>query len=145
MISNKILKSPNKYLYYTFIINTTTLILLIILPHKNIPIYLKITYTLNFNTIIFTQQTIFFTPINKTKITKNKTNTTITLNNFINYTPTMFYFNLYNYILNLNPKIINYKIIFNIITYFTFYNTMISIILIKHINQHKKKILTTKT
>lgn len=36
MISDKILKSPSKYLCYTFIISTAALVLLIMLPHESI-------------------------------------------------------------------------------------------------------------
>lgn len=40
MISDKILKSPSKYLCYTFIISTAALVLLIMLPHESMPVYL---------------------------------------------------------------------------------------------------------
>lgn len=59
MISDKILKSPSKYLCYTFIISTAALVLLIMLPHESMPVYLGMACTLGFGAIVFTQRAVF--------------------------------------------------------------------------------------
>lgn len=73
MISDKILKSPSKYLCYTFIISTAALVLLIMLPHESMPVYLGMACTLGFGAIVFTQRAVFFAPIGEAKIAENKT------------------------------------------------------------------------
>ncbi len=74
MISEKILKSPSKYLRsHTFIISTAALVLLIMLPHESMPVYLGMACTLGFlGAIVFTQRAVFFAPIGEAKIAENK-------------------------------------------------------------------------
>ena len=120
MISDKILKSPSKYLCYTFIISTAALVLLIMLPHESMPVYLGMACTLGFGAIVFTQRAVFFAPIGEAKIAENKTGAAMALGSFIGYAPAMFCFSLYGYILDLNPGIIGYKIVFGIMACFAF-------------------------
>ncbi|NEN73991.1 MFS transporter, partial [Escherichia coli] len=98
MISDKILKSPSKYLCYTFIISTAALVLLIMLPHESMPVYLGVACTLGFGAIVFTQRAVFFAPIGEAKIAENKTGAAMALGSFIGYAPAMFCFSLYGYI-----------------------------------------------
>lgn len=119
--------------------------LLVVLPRRDVPICLKVTYALNFNTVIFARQTMFFTPVNRTGVTRGGANTTVTLNDFVNCTPTVFYFDLCNCVLSLGPKVVNCGVIFNVVTYFTFYNTIISMVLIGHVDRHGGRVLTTRT
>ena len=100
MISDKILKSPSKYLCYTFIISTAALVLLIMLPHESMPVYLGMACTLGFGAIVFTQRAVFFAPIGEAKIAENKTGAAMALGSFIGYAPAMFCFSLYGYILD---------------------------------------------
>ncbi len=87
MISDKILKSPSKYLCYTFIISTAALVLLIMLPHESMPVYLGMACTLGFGAIVFTQRAVFFAPIGEAKIAENKTGAAMALGSFIGYAP----------------------------------------------------------
>lgn len=72
MISDKILKSPSKYLCYTFIISTAALVLLIMLPHESMPVYLGMACTLGFGAIVFTQRAVFLHLSAKQKLLKIK-------------------------------------------------------------------------
>ncbi|WP_142907962.1 MFS transporter, partial [Klebsiella pneumoniae] len=127
MISDKILKSPSKYLCYTFIISTAALVLLIMLPHESMPVYLGMACTLGFGAIVFTQRAVFFAPIGEAKIAENKTGAAMALGSFIGYAPAMFCFSLYGYILDLNPGIIGYKIVFGIMACFAFCGAVVSV------------------
>ena len=40
LIADKILKSPTKYLFYTFILSVIVLVIFIFLPHESMPVYL---------------------------------------------------------------------------------------------------------
>lgn len=72
LISDKILKSPSKYLCYTFMISTIALVVLILLPHESMPVYLGMMCTLGFGAIVFTQRAVFFAPLGKQKFLKSK-------------------------------------------------------------------------
>ena len=63
LIADKILKSPSKYLFYTFCASTVALVALILLPHESMPVYLGMICTLGFGAIVFTQRAVFFAPI----------------------------------------------------------------------------------
>lgn len=144
MISDKILKSPSKYLCYTFIISTAALVLLIMLPHESMPVYLGMACTLGFGAIVFTQRAVFFAPIGEAKIAENKTGAAMALGSFIGYAPAMFCFSLYGYILDLNPGIIGYKIVFGIMACFAFCGAVVSVMLVKRISQRKKEMLAAE-
>ena len=144
MISDKILKSPSKYLCYTFIISTAALVLLIMLPHESMPVYIGMACTLGFGAIVFTQRAVFFAPIGEAKIAENKTGAAMALGSFIGYAPAMFCFSLYGYILDLNPGIIGYKIVFGIMACFAFCGAVVSVMLVKRISQRKKEMLAAE-
>ena len=109
MISDKILKSPSKYLCYTFIISTAALVLLIMLPHESMPVYLGMACTLGFGAIVFTQRAVFLHLSAKQKLLKIKTGAAMALGSFIGYAPAMFCFSLYGYILDLNRGLLATK------------------------------------
>ncbi len=140
MISDKILKSPSKYLCYTFIISTAALVLLIMLPHESMPVYLGMACTLGFGAIVFTQRAVFFAPIGEAEeFAEIKQARRWRWVAFIGYAPAMFCFSLYGYILDLNPGIIGYKIVFGIMACFAFCGAVVSVMLVKRISQRKKE------
>ena len=63
---------------------------------------------------------------------------------FIGYAPAMFCFSLYGYILDLNPGIIGYKIVFGIMACFAFCGAVVSVMLVKRISQRKKETLAAE-
>lgn len=138
LISDKILKSPSKYLCYTFMLSTVALLLLIVLPHESMPVYLGMVCTLGFGAIVFTQRAVFFAPIGEAKIAENQTGAAMALGSFIGYAPAMFCFSMYGYILDLNPWLIGYKIVFGIMACFAFCGAIVSVLLVKRISERKK-------
>lgn len=139
LISDKILKSPSKYLCYSFIVSIVVLVLLIILPHEQMPVYLGMVCTLGFGAIVFTQRAVFFAPIGEAKISEKSTGAAMALGSFIGYAPAMFCYSMYGYILDANPGILGYKIVFGIMACFAFCGAIVSVVLIKNIhNNHEK-------
>lgn len=144
MISDKILKSPSKYLCYTFIISTAALVLLIMLPHESIlGLFRDGMYAGLWRDSLYTASRIF-APIGEAKIAENKTGAAMALGSFIGYAPAMFCFSLYGYILDLNPGIIGYKIVFGIMACFAFSGAVVSVMLVKRISQRKKEMLAAE-
>ncbi|GKX52391.1 MFS transporter [Budvicia aquatica] len=138
LISDKILKSPSKYLCYSFIVSVAVLVLLIILPHEQMPVYLGMVCTLGFGAIVFTQRAVFFAPIGEAKIGEESTGAAMALGSFIGYAPAMFCFSLYGHILDSNPGMLGYKIVFGIMACFAFCGAIVSVALIKNINKSKE-------
>lgn len=138
LISDKILKSPSKYLCYSFIVSVVVLVLLIILPHEQMPVYLGMVCTLGFGAIVFTQRAVFFAPIGEAKISEESTGAAMALGSFIGYAPAMFCFSLYGHILDANPGILGYKIVFGIMACFAFCGVIVSVALIKNIYKNKE-------
>ncbi len=138
LISDKILKSPSKYLCYSFIVSVAVLVLLIILPHEQMPVYLGMVCTLGFGAIVFTQRAVFFAPIGEAKIGEESTGAAMALGSFIGYAPAMFCFSLYGHILDSNPGMLGYKIVFGIMACFAFCGAIVSVALIKNINKNKE-------
>lgn len=66
------------------------------------------------------------------------------LGSFIGYAPAMFCFSLYGYILDLNPGILGYKIVFGIMACFAFCGAVASVLLVKRINQRKRVLETAE-
>lgn len=85
-----------------------------------------------------------FAPIGEAKIAENKTGAAMALGSFIGYAPAMFCFSLYGYILDLNPGIIGYKIVFGIMACFAFCGAVVSVMLVKRISQRKKEMLAAE-
>ncbi|WP_252149107.1 hypothetical protein, partial [Escherichia coli] len=54
------------------------------------------------------------------------------------------FFSLYGYILDLNPGIIGYKIVFGIMACFAFCGAVVSVMLVKRISQRKKEMLAAE-
>lgn len=138
LISDKILKSPSKYLCYSFIVSVAVLVLLIILPHEQMPVYLGMVCTLGFGAIVFTQRAVFFAPIGEAKIGEESTGAAMALGSFIGYAPAMFCFSLYGHILDSNPGMLGYKTVFGIMACFAFCGAIVSVALIKNINKNKE-------
>ncbi|SUB82826.1 Inner membrane protein yihN [Pragia fontium] len=138
IISDKILKSPSKFLCYSFIISVVVLILLIILPHEQMPVYLGMVCTLGFGAIVFTQRAVFFAPIGEAKIGEEYTGSAMALGSFIGYAPAMFCFSLYGHILDSNPGILGYKIVFGIMAAFAFCGVLVSVALVKNIYKNRE-------
>ena len=138
LIADKILKSPSKYLFYTFCASTVALVALILLPHESMPVYLGMICTLGFGAIVFTQRAVFFAPIGEANIAENRTGAAMALGSFIGYAPAMFCYSLYGYILDLNPGLTGYKIVFGIMTCFALCGAFVSVMLVKRIRGGRK-------
>ncbi len=135
LISDKILKSPSKYLMYTFALIVAAVVALILLPHEHMPVYLGMASTLGFGAIVFSQRAIFFAPIGEAKIDKNFTGSAMALGSFIGYSPAMFCFSLYGNILDHYPGLFGYQVVFAIMGGFAFLGMLTSFVLVRKIKK----------
>ncbi|MFV8847347.1 MFS transporter [Serratia fonticola] len=138
LIADKVLQSPSKYLFYTFIISAIFLLVLIVLPHEQMPVYLGMMCTLVFGAVIFTQRAVFFAPIGEAGISEKNTGAAMALGSFIGYAPAMFCYSLYGHVLDANPGILGYQIVFGLMAVFACAGICVSALLIKNIRQKRQ-------
>ncbi|WP_413508025.1 MFS transporter [Serratia proteamaculans] len=138
LIADKVLKSPSKYLFYTFIISAVALALLILLPHEQMPVYLGMACTLGFGAVVFTQRAVFFAPIGEAGIDEEHTGAAMALGSFIGYAPAMFCFSLYGHILDAFPGLTGYKIVFGLMGMFACAGIIVSGLLVRNIRARGK-------
>lgn len=143
MISDKILKSPSKYLCYTFIISTAALVLLIALPHESMPVHLGRHVRWALCDSLYTASRIFCT-YRRSKIAENKTGAAMALGSF-------YWLRSGDVLLQsvwlhsgFKSGIIGYKIVFGIMACFAFCGAVVSVMLVKRISQRKKEMLAAE-
>ena len=137
--SDKLLKSPTKFIRLLFVIASIIMLLFILLPHQNITsyIYLGMFFTLSFATVIFAMRSIYFAPINEIKIPFEFTGSAMSIACMIGYFPRSFMYTIYGSILDNNPGMKGYNIIFIIMLCFSILGILVSSILIKYIGIKK--------
>ncbi|VFT71877.1 putative resistance protein (transport) [Escherichia coli] len=123
--------------------HTAALVLLIMLPHESMPVYLGMACTLGFGAIVFTQRAVFFALSAKQKLLKIKQARRWRWVALL-VTPGDVLLQSYGYILDLNPGIIGYKIVFGIMACFAFCGAVVSVMLVKRISQRKKEMLAAE-
>lgn len=133
--SDKIFKSPTKYLRLAFILSAITIIAFILLPHEHMNkyFYVGMILTLSYGIIVFSMRAIYFAPINEIKVPKEITGTAMSVACMIGYFPRSFIYTLYGYILDHNNGIKGYNIIFFIMAGFSILGILISSTLLKNI------------
>ncbi|AFJ47031.1 MFS transporter [Shimwellia blattae] len=136
MIADKVLKSPSRYLFLTFIISAIMLGVLIVLPHENMSVYMGMLCTLSFGAVIFTQRAVFFAPIGESGIEASQTGSAMAMSSFIGYAPAMFCFSLYGHILDKFPGMAGYQIVFGLMACFACAGIIISGILVSRIRKN---------
>lgn len=135
IIADKVLKSPSRYLCYSFMVSTGMLCLLIVLPHEHMSVYLGMACTLGFGTVVFTQRAVFFAPIGEAKIKEHHIGSAMAMGSFIGYAPAMFCFSLYGHLLDQYDGLLGYQIVFAIMACFAFAGTVISTLLVREIKR----------
>lgn len=137
ILADKVFKSPTKFLRFTFLLAALAMIGFILLPHQSMNIYLGMTCTLLFGSIIFSQRAIFFAPIDEIDIPKEISGAAVSVACLVGYAPSMFAFTLYGSILDNFPGLIGYRYVFSVMTGFALLGFIISSVLLRMI--HKKE------
>ena len=139
ILADKVFKSSTKFLRFTFLLAAVAMMGFMALPHESMNIYLGMTCTLLFGSIIFSQRAIFFAPIDEIKIPKEISGAAVSVACLVGYAPSMFAFTLYGSILDGNPGLTGYRYVFSVMTGFALLGFVISSILIKMINKKNKE------
>lgn len=134
-LSDKVFKSPLKYLQIAFVVSVVSMLLFIQLPHESMNVYLGMTATLGFGAIIFTQRAVFFAPMEEVGVPREYAGSSMALGCLIGYMPSMFGYAIYGYMLDTYPGIAGYNKVFYIMAAFGVLGLICATLLLRRINK----------
>ncbi len=132
---DKKFRSASKYLRFTFLLAVIAMIIFMLLPHETMNVYLGMTATLGFGAIIFTQRAVFFAPLDEIKIPDKISGAAVSVACLVGYAPSIFAFTMYGSVLDHNPGITGYRIVFSIMIAFSLIGFIISNYLVRMIKK----------
>ncbi|HSQ89564.1 MFS transporter, partial [Romboutsia sp.] len=142
-ISDKVLHSPTKLIRIVFVITAVALVGFTFLPHDRINVYIGMAITLSISACIFCMRAVFFAPMSEVNVPLEITGSAMSLGSFIGYLPGAFMFTVYGNILDRNPGMAGYRIVFIIMAIFAVIGFLLSSYILKTIKNDKKNSTTT--
>lgn len=110
--SDKVFKSPLRYLRFTFLFASFMIIAFAYLPHEAINIYLGMGVTLFVGAIIFTQRAVFFAPMDEIGTPREYAGSAMAFACLIGYMPSMFGYTLYGYLTDTFEGMQGFRLVF---------------------------------
>ena len=138
-LADKKFHSPAKYLRAAFIACIVVLAIMVIAPHSSLNVYLGMTMTLTFGAIIFSMKATYFAPMGEINISDDITGAAMSIGSFIGYAPGMFAYSLYGSVLDHNPGLEGYRMVFMMMIGFAVLGVIVSTLLINAIKKNKEK------
>ena len=135
---DKKFKSASKYLRFALLVAAIAMGIFIFLPHTKLGVYPGVVSTLSFGAIIFTMRAVFFAPINEIHVPKHISGAAMSIACIFGYSPSMFAYLLYGSMLDANPGITGYKMVFTTMIGFSILGMVITTVLIKMIDKQNK-------
>ena len=117
-LTDKVFHSATKYLRVVFVITGTALAVFAFLPHSHMNVYFGMLMTLSIGACVFSMRAIFFAPMDEIHVPREITGSAMSLGSFIGYLPGAFLYSIYGSILDHNPGISGYRIVFLIMAVF---------------------------
>lgn len=111
-LSDKIFKSPIKFLQFTCLLAAAAMCAFMLLPHESMNVYLGMAATLGFGAIIFCQHAIFFAPMDEIGTKREYAGSAMAFACILGYLPGMFAYTLYGTFLDTFPGIKGYNFVF---------------------------------
>ena len=139
-LSDKLFKSPTKYLRFCFLLAVFLLIGLSALPHESMNVYLGMACTLGFGVVVFTMRAIFFAPVEEVGIPRDISGAAMSIVCILGYSPNVFAFTLYGSILDKYPGMEGYRYVFLTMAGFAALGFVVSNVLLYIINKKKSQI-----
>ncbi|MEG1284313.1 MAG: MFS transporter [Romboutsia sp.] len=135
-LADKKFKSPAKYLRFAFLLCIVLLTIMVIAPHNSLNVYIGMTMTLVFGVIIFSMKATYFAPMGEINISEDITGAAMSIGSFIGYAPGMFAYSLYGNVLDNNPGLLGYRIVFMMMIGFAVLGVVVSTLLINKIKKN---------
>ncbi|MEQ4923784.1 MFS transporter [Proteus hauseri] len=137
-LSDKVFKSPTKFLQFTSLLAAAAMAMFMLLPHETMNVYLGMTATLGFGAIIFSQRAIFFAPMEEIGTKREYAGSAMAFACILGYMPAMFAYAVYGSFLDNYPGIKGYNFVFGMMIMFSLLAYTTAKILSKRIKQRNE-------
>lgn len=137
LLVDKKFKSATKFLRVALIVAAIAMFGFILLPHETMNVYVGMACTLGFGAIIFSMRAVFFAPIDEIKVPRHISGAAMSIACIFGYAPQMFVFALYGNMLDRNPGMAGYRMVFMTMIGFAILGVVITTILLGMIKKKK--------
>lgn len=117
-LSDKVFHSATRYLKIVFAITGAALAAFSFLPHGSMNVYFGMLMTLSIGACVFSMRAIFFAPMDEVDVPREITGSAMSLGAFVGYLPGAFMYSVYGNILDRNPGMGGYHIVFLLMAVF---------------------------
>ena len=138
-LTDKVFHSATKYLKVVFVITGAMLAIFTFLPHGSMNVYVGMVMTLSIGACVFSMRAIFFAPMDEVDVPREITGSAMSLGAFIGYLPGAFMYSVYGSILDGNPGISGYRIVFLMMAGFAAAGFFLSSYILSVIKKQKKE------
>ena len=138
-ISDKVLHSATKYLRIVFVIVAAALAAFAFMPHANMNVYFGMAMTLSIGACVFSMRAVFFAPMDEVKVPREITGSAMSLASFVGYLPGAFMYSVYGNILDRNPGLGGYRIVFLVMAAFAVFGFLLSTYILSKIKKETKQ------
>ena len=137
LLVDKKFKLATKFLRVALIVAAIAMFGFILLPHETMNVYVGMACTLGFGAIIFSMRAVFFAPIDEIKVPRHISGAAMSIACIFGYAPQMFAFALYGNMLDRNPGMAGYRMVFMTMIGFAILGVVITTILLGMIKKKK--------
>lgn len=138
-LTDKVLHSATRYLRLVFVITGALLAVFAFLPHSGMNVYFGMLMTLSIGACVFSMRAIFFAPMDEVRVPREITGSAMSLGAFIGYLPGAFLYSIYGSILDHNPGLGGYRIVFLVMAGFAAAGFFLSSYILSTIKREKRE------
>lgn len=131
--ADKVFHSSARYLRFALILAAISILIFIFMPHEKLNIYFGMSLTLGFAAIVFTMRATFFAPVDEIQMPREISGAAMSIACIFGYSPQLFCFALYGYIIDTYKGLLGYQIVFGIMGFFAILGIAISTYLLRRI------------
>ena len=139
-LADKVFHSAAKYIRFAFAVAIIAMSVFMVLPHQSMSVTAGMVCTLGFGAIIFTMRAVFFAPMEEIKVPAAITGAAMSIGSLIGYFPSTFAFTLYGNMLDKNPGMPGYQMVFGTMIGFSVMGFVVSSYLIRTIKRKKNAV-----
>ncbi|WP_300358666.1 MFS transporter [Fusobacterium sp.] len=139
MLADKKFKSATKFLRVALVVAAIAMVGFIFLPHETMNVYVGMVCTLGFGAIIFSMRAVFFAPIDEIRVPRHISGAAMSIACIFGYCPQMFAFTLYGSMLDKNPGMAGYRMVFTTMVGFAILGVVITTLLLKMIKKKQQE------
>ncbi|MCE3047024.1 MFS transporter [Helicobacter kayseriensis] len=130
--------SSTRYLRFALILASASILIFVFMPHQTLNIYFGMSLTLGFAALVFTMRATFFAPVDEIQIPREISGAAMSIACIFGYSPQLFCFALYGYLIDSFPGIRGYQIVFSIMGGFALAGVIVTTYLLKIIQRKKE-------